>query len=323
VTAFLNPPGETPSVGVPAELTARPTGTVLLDVGTDPGYGLAIPAQIRHLVSRVPQRDGSIRAAEQWFAHGLADHLAPGTRYHYRLRLPDGTVTPDAVFGTAPAAGARVPFSFTAFGDQGVNTGPAPFSDDYYKPDDTRRTPAPASTMVGLIARRAPAFHLLAGDTCYADPGGTGQRVRAGGPNGFDDFDPTLWTTYFASIEPSAATSPWMFATGNHDMEALYDDNTAPGGATHGYGGHAARLDLPGTWWCRATTTSTSAPTPSAAGGAARTPRTARPCTRQETAPRTCAWGPAGGPATAGRPGSPTASEASTARTAAPPWRRM
>jgi hypothetical protein len=36
-----------------------------------------------------------------------------------------------------------------------------------------------------------------------------------------------------------------MFATGNHDMEAVYDDNHSPGGATHGYGGHAARLDLP------------------------------------------------------------------------------
>ena len=30
-------------------------------------------------------------------------------------------------------------------------------------------------------------------------------------------------------------------------MEALYDDNRAPGGATHGYAGHAARLDLPRT----------------------------------------------------------------------------
>ena len=40
---------------------------------------------------------------------------------------------------------------------------------------------------------------------------------------------------------------PWLFATGNHDMEALYDDNTAPGGAAHGYAGHAARLDLPRT----------------------------------------------------------------------------
>lgn len=238
-------------MAVAAELTARPTGAVLLDVGTDPGYGLTVPAEIRHLVSTVPQQDGSIRAAEQWFVHGLADRLAPGGRYHYRLRLADGTATPDAVFSTAPAAGARQPFSFTAFGDQGVNTGPAPFSDDYYKPDDTRRTPGPAATMIGLIARRAPAFHLLAGDICYADPSGNGHPVRnnpAGdAPNGFDDFDPTLWTAYFASIEPSAATSPWMFATGNHDMEALYDDNTAPGGAAHGYGGHAARLALPRT----------------------------------------------------------------------------
>ena len=28
-------------------------------------------------------------------------------------------------------------------------------------------------------------------------------------------------------------------------MEALYDDNTAPGGAAHGYAGPAARLGLP------------------------------------------------------------------------------
>ena len=40
---------------------------------------------------------------------------------------------------------------------------------------------------------------------------------------------------------------PWLFATGNHDMEALYDNNAAPGGAAHGYAGHAARLDLPRT----------------------------------------------------------------------------
>ena len=53
-----------------------------------------------------------------------------------------------------------------------------------------------------------------------------------------------MWTTYFGLIERSAASTPWMFATGNHDMEALYDDNQA-GGASHGYGGHAARLDLP------------------------------------------------------------------------------
>ncbi|MEO7194749.1 MAG: metallophosphoesterase [Pseudonocardiaceae bacterium] len=52
-----------------------------------------------------------------------------------------------------------------------------------------------------------------------------------------------MWTQYFGSIERSAASTPWMFATGNHDMEALYDNG--PGGATHGYGGHLQRLDLP------------------------------------------------------------------------------
>ncbi|MDQ2709342.1 MAG: metallophosphoesterase, partial [Actinomycetota bacterium] len=238
-------------MAIAAELTGEPNGKVLLDVGTGTDYGRIVEAEVRHLVSMVPQQDGSIRAAEQYFVHGLADQLAAGQRYHYRLRLPDGTSTPDASFGTAPAAGARDPFSFTAFADQGVNVGPKPFSDNYYKPDDTRRTPSPAEGMVGLIARRAPAFHLLAGDICYADPSGTGQPVRNNAPQdahtGFNNFDPTLWTTYFATIEASASATPWMFATGNHDMEALYDDNTAPGGATHGYGGHLARLDLPRT----------------------------------------------------------------------------
>jgi hypothetical protein len=240
----------TRQMAIAGELTAKPAGQVLIDFGTDTSYGSTIQAEVRELISHVPQADGSIRSADQFFVHGLADHLQPGQRYHYRFRLPGGGASPDAVFGTAPAAAA--PFTFTAFGDQGVN-GPKStgyeFTDDYYKPDDTRRTPEPASAMVALIAQRQPAFHLLAGDICYADPDGVGQPVRNSAPKvpatGFDNFDPTTWTRYFASIETSASSSPWMFATGNHDMEALYDDNKAPGGATHGYGGHAARLDLP------------------------------------------------------------------------------
>lgn len=240
-------------MAIAGELTARPGGgPVLIDIGTDASYGTTIEAEVRELVSMVPQGDGSIRAADQFFVHGLAGSLAPGQRYHYRFRLPGGGVTPDAVFRTAP--GAREPFSFTAFGDQGVNTEPsrlAGFNDEYYKSDDTRRTPAPASSLVGLVAKRQPAFHLLAGDICYADPSGDGEPIRNAAPKdaakGFDNFDPTTWTAYFASIEASAATTPWMFATGNHDMEAVYDDNKAPGGATHGYGGHLARMDLPKT----------------------------------------------------------------------------
>jgi hypothetical protein len=240
-------------MAVGAELTAKPTGKVLVELGVDKGYGQRLEAEVRELVSMVPQADGSIRASDQFFVHALAEKLRPGHEYHYRFRLADGSTTPDAVFRTAPDAPGR--FSFTAFADQGVNVDPTPdgetgFSDNYYKPDDTRRSAAPSDAMVALIAKQAPAFHLLAGDICYADPTGSGQPVKNASPTaaatGFDNFDPLVWTQYFGVIEKSAASTPWMFATGNHDMEALYDDNSSPGGAAHGYAGHAARLDLPG-----------------------------------------------------------------------------
>ncbi|GAA5146633.1 metallophosphoesterase [Pseudonocardia eucalypti] len=241
----------TRQMAIAGELTVKPAGKVFIDYGTDTGYGATLEAEVRELVSQVPQQDGSIRAADQFFVHGLAGGLEPGREYHYRFRLADGWTGPDAAFRTAPAG--RAPFSFTAFGDQGVNV-PKPqlngFSDEYYKPGDDRRTATPASSLVSLITKKAPAFHLLAGDICYANPSGDGQPIRNNAPkdaeSGFDNFDPTTWTAYFASIESSAATTPWMFATGNHDMEALYDDNKS-GGTRHGYGGHLARLDLPAT----------------------------------------------------------------------------
>lgn len=229
-----------------AELTAPPRAAVLVDLGTDTGYGHTLTAEVRHLVSAVPQRDGSIRTAEQFFVHALADDLEPSVAYHYRFRLPGGGVTPDAVFSTAPATAGR--FSFTAFGDQGVDDNggvPAIFA-NRYAIQDTRRTAHPAASLIRLVAARRPTFHVLAGDICY--PGADGEPVRNNAPGkagaGFDNYDPTVWTRYFAGIEISSATTPWMFGTGNHDVEALYDDNRA-GGATHGYGGHAARLDLP------------------------------------------------------------------------------
>jgi len=228
------------------ELTQPPRGALVLDLGVDHTYGQPLPVELRHLISAVPQQDGSIRAAEQWFVHALAEGLEPGRDYHYRFRMPGGAVTPDAVFSTAPAD--RRPFSFTAFGDHGVDEGhglASPFA-NHYSGSDHRRAAHPAASLIGLVARKRPAFHLLAGDICY--PGSDGEPVRNNAPGkpdrGFDNFDPTVWTRYFAGIERSSATTPWMFATGNHDVEALYDDNRSAG-ATHGYGGHAARLDLP------------------------------------------------------------------------------
>jgi hypothetical protein len=241
------------TMAIAGELTSKPTGKVLVDLGSDPDYGHVVEAEVRELISMVPQQDGSIRAADQFFVHALAAGLPAATSYHYRFRLPDGSTTPDATFRTAPVGRNLEPFTFTAFADQGVNTGPpddqAGFTDNDYQAGDTRRAATPADSMVALIAAQRPAFHLLAGDICYADPSGAGQPVRNNAPRnadtGFTNFDPTLWTTYFATIEKSAAHTPWMFATGNHDMEALYDNNNAPGGASHGYAGHAARLDLP------------------------------------------------------------------------------
>jgi len=243
----------TTQMAIAGELTGKPTGKIAVEIGRDTGYGQSLEAEVRELISQVPQQDGTIRAADQFFLHAQATGLASGTEYHYRFRLADGTTTPDAVFTTAPVRAGLAPFTFTAFADQGVNVDPTPtgqtgFSDNYYKPDDTRRSAAPSDTLVGLIAAQKPAFHLLAGDICYADPTGSGQPIKnktGDADSGFNNFDPTVWTQYFGVIEKSAATAPWLFATGNHDMEALYDDNTAPGGATHGYGGHAARLDLP------------------------------------------------------------------------------
>ncbi|MCM3848921.1 metallophosphoesterase [Pseudonocardia sp. DR1-2] len=239
------------SMSFSGELTAAPPpGRMVVDVGTDSGFGLTLPVQVRPLESLVPQVDGSIRGTRQWFAHARPDGLTPGSRYVYRFRIegPGGTTatTATSTFRTAAPRGTRHRFTFTAFADQGVSTGGEP---NHYKPDDTHRSPAPAEALTALVAAEAPAFHLLAGDICYADPSGAGRPVRNGAPQddeAHDSFDPTVWSTYFAAIERSAASTPWMFATGNHDMEALYDLNRADGPA-HGYAGHAARLALPGT----------------------------------------------------------------------------
>lgn len=236
------------------ELTgAPPAGRLVADVGLDTSYGSAVPVEVRRLLSQIPSAGPVVTGAEQFFAHAALDGLAAGQTYHYRFRLPDGTVTPDATFTTAPArGGVAAPFTFTALGDHGTDVRDPRSGRDvtnHYDADDTRRSAQPASTLVTRIAAQRPAFHLLAGDVCYADAQGLGA------PETFstqlpqtNDYDPFAWSAYFAMIERSASVAPWMFATGNHDMEALYGtpQNVPPRADTaHGYGGHLLRLDLP------------------------------------------------------------------------------
>ncbi len=242
------------SMRISGELTgAPPAGRLVAEVGLDRSYGDQVEVEVRRLLSQIPAAGPVVTGAEQFFVHASLDSLTPGRTYHYRFRMPDGTVTPDATFTTAPArGGVAAPFTFTALGDHGTDVQHPQSGHDvtnHYDADDTRRAERPASTLVDRIVAQRPAFHLLAGDICYADPQGLGapETFSTQLPD-TNDYDPFAWSVYFAMIERSAASTPWMLATGNHDLEALYGtpQNAPPfADASHGYGGHLLRLDLP------------------------------------------------------------------------------
>lgn len=297
---------------------AVPSGiTVVVEYGEDSSYGQVAPVEIRELVTHVPVWNGvptgpvtasltDLLNANQFYVHALLNGLSPGHTYHYRFLYAVGAdvgFTPDGTFRTAPSSkGVPAPFTFTAFGDQGITGAPgtgltldnAPsmqpessthITNDYYNPTDpdyfdptSTTAPTNVSPVVALVnqiglvrnlTNGSPArFNLLAGDICYANPSGDAAaiinpdgpggsqpgsgNVPAPPPNsgGWDDFDPYVWTSYFSTIESSAASIPWMFATGNHDVEMFHADlgadaTTVGYYGSIGYGGHAKRLDLP------------------------------------------------------------------------------
>jgi hypothetical protein len=203
---------------VPAVVT-RP----FIRYGDQPwNLGHKVPAEIRALHSEVL---GAIRPVDQYYVHAALDDLTPGKTYYYGVGHDGYDPANLSAFGrvdsftTAPSR-RRIAdgFTFTAFGDQGV-------SYDALAND-------------GMVAAQNPVFHLHAGDICYADPSGSGSPVSVDGRNGTDVYDPRTWDQFLAQTEPIAASVPWMVATGNHDMEALYSPN--------GYGGEVARFDFPG-----------------------------------------------------------------------------
>jgi hypothetical protein len=178
-------------------------------VGDSPvTLGHRIPAEVRDLHSALPGAE----TIAQYYVHAALDHLHAGRRYYYAVGH-DGYEPPFSrveSFTTAPTRRTVAePFTFTAFGDQGVS---------YH-----------ALTNDGLVAAQRPAFHLHAGDLCYADSSGHG--------NDSDLFQPRTWDQFLAQSEPVAASVPWMATMGNHDMEAFYSPD--------GYGGQRARWDFP------------------------------------------------------------------------------
>ncbi|MEV5509428.1 purple acid phosphatase family protein [Streptomyces orinoci] len=170
-----------------------------------------IDAEVRHL--HTPALTKKLPSVEQYYLHAALDNLRPGQTYYYGVGHAGfdpadprhfGTI---GTFRTAPAKAEK--FTFTAFGDQGVS---------YH-----------ALANDQLILGQNPAFHLHAGDICYADDDGAGK------PD--DAYDARKWDNFLAQTESVAKSVPWMIATGNHDMEAWYSPD--------GYGGQLARWTLP------------------------------------------------------------------------------
>ncbi|MFG3286185.1 purple acid phosphatase family protein [Streptomyces sp. NPDC048111] len=182
-------------------------------IGTSPwSLSRKIDAEVRHLTTPA-LNGGKIAAAEQFYVHAGLDRLRPGQTYYYGVghdgfdpadRRNLGTL---GTFTTAPAHAEN--FTFTAFGDQGVS---------YHALGNDQ-----------VILGQNPAFHLHAGDICYADPSGSGRSS--------DQYDARTWDQFLAQTESVAKTVPWMVTTGNHDMEAWY--------SPQGYGGQNARWSLP------------------------------------------------------------------------------
>ncbi|MFC7279744.1 purple acid phosphatase family protein [Paractinoplanes rhizophilus] len=185
-----------------------------LRVGESPGdLGPKIDADIRALHSEL---DDVIAPANQYYVHATAGDLRPGTTYYYAVghRGYDPTDLSDFgridSFTTAPSRRTVAgPFTFTAFGDQGVSSH--------------------ALGIDGMLIAQRPAFHLHAGDLCYADATGRGHKD--------DLYDPRTWDQFLAQTEPVASAVPWMACLGNHDMEAIYSHD--------GYGGQRARWAFP------------------------------------------------------------------------------
>lgn len=236
-----------------AQLSRNPASAkVYVDYGPTQTLGATVEAEIRDLVTQIPDTRGGVLAAEQFYAHVPLDGLPGRAAMFYQWRTSDGYFSDVRSASTAMSSNRTTlsPFRFTMMGDQGTDDTPALpaglkpgiYDDNDYR-DDADPSVAHTTNVLNQIIASRPEFHILAGDIAYADPTGAGNTERfdpsaAKMPSGLDRFNPYVWDAYFGFIEASASTTPWMFATGNHDMEAAYP--------THGYGGHLARLDFPG-----------------------------------------------------------------------------
>ncbi|RPE43681.1 calcineurin-like phosphoesterase family protein [Streptomyces sp. Ag109_O5-1] len=171
-----------------------------------------IEAEVRTLYT--PAGVGASGDHTQYYLHAQLANLRPGRTYYYGVGHEGFDPAESHLLGTlgtfTTAPDCKTPFTFTAFGDQGVS---------YH-----------ALANDSLILGQNPSFHLHAGDIAYGDPAGQGKSTDTG-------FDSRTWDQFLYQTESVAKSVPWMVSYGNHDMEAWYSPN--------GYGGEEARFTLP------------------------------------------------------------------------------
>jgi hypothetical protein len=70
-----------------AQLSRNPNASrIFVDHGPTPELGATVEAEIRNLVTQIPDSDGGVLAAEQFYAHVPVDGLASRTPHFYRWR---------------------------------------------------------------------------------------------------------------------------------------------------------------------------------------------------------------------------------------------
>ena len=154
---------------------------------------------------RVPATTRQYPGYPGYFHHVRLRDLLPATRYTYAVGHAGQARSSTYGWLTGPLAGAA--FTFTAFGDQGVDN-PDPNNVQDVDPTmlnglTTSQPPFLASANRELAQSMNPAFHCIVGDTAYA--------------NGDQD----IWDVWFRGISDMAPTAPWMPCLGNHEIETM------------------------------------------------------------------------------------------------------
>jgi hypothetical protein len=108
-----------------AQLPSNPgSARVFLDHGPTPGLGATLEAEVRNLLTQIPDGDGGVLAAEQFYVHAPLDGLPVRAPHFYRWRTSDGTFVGEVASAWTAMPSARAStgwFRFTMMGDQGAD----------------------------------------------------------------------------------------------------------------------------------------------------------------------------------------------------------